>query len=144
MGRTWQLSAMSSTWRHSQQPGAIQLFELITNTYLEEGKPKKVALVACMRKLLTILNAMIRTMEPWEPVLAAPRSPVLATFITVATVLCYKFLFNTINNCYNKKFTPSRCFCILAQVSTREMVRLKTFRCSGLERHNQRRNSHDA
>lgn len=45
---------------------------------LEEGKPKKVALVACMRKLLTILNAMIRTMEPWEPVLAAPRSPVLA------------------------------------------------------------------
>ena len=30
------------------------------------GKPKKVALVACMRKLLTILNAMIRTKSPWR------------------------------------------------------------------------------
>ncbi len=29
------------------------------------GKPKKVALVACMRKLLTILNAMARTNRPW-------------------------------------------------------------------------------
>jgi transposase len=31
------------------------------------GKPKKVALVACMRKLLTILNTMIRTRTPWNP-----------------------------------------------------------------------------
>ncbi|CAN5571489.1 IS110 family transposase [soil metagenome] len=30
------------------------------------GKPKKVALVACMRKLLTILNAMIRDRTPWR------------------------------------------------------------------------------
>jgi len=30
------------------------------------GKPKKVALVACMRKLLTILNAMIRERTPWR------------------------------------------------------------------------------
>ena len=30
------------------------------------GKKKKVALVACMRKLLTILNAMIRDMTPWK------------------------------------------------------------------------------
>ncbi len=29
------------------------------------GKPAKVALVACMRKLLTILNAMLRTGTPW-------------------------------------------------------------------------------
>jgi hypothetical protein len=29
------------------------------------GKPKKVALVACMRKLLTILNAMVRHQTPW-------------------------------------------------------------------------------
>lgn len=29
------------------------------------GKPKKVALVACMRKLLTILNAMLRHHSPW-------------------------------------------------------------------------------
>ena len=30
------------------------------------GKPKKVALVACMRKLLTILNAMMRTNTRWQ------------------------------------------------------------------------------
>jgi transposase len=30
------------------------------------GKPSKVALVACMRKLLTILNAMLRTRVPWR------------------------------------------------------------------------------
>ncbi len=31
------------------------------------GKPKKVALVACMRKLLTIVNSMLRTRTPWNP-----------------------------------------------------------------------------
>jgi len=41
---------------------------------LEAGKPTKVALVACMRKLLTILNAIIRNKTPWNPVLAAPKS----------------------------------------------------------------------
>jgi transposase len=30
------------------------------------GKPAKVALVACMRKLLTILNAMVRTGTRWH------------------------------------------------------------------------------
>ena len=30
------------------------------------GKPKKVAIVACMRKLLVILNAMVRTGKPWH------------------------------------------------------------------------------
>ena len=30
------------------------------------GKPKKVALVACMRKLLTILNAMLRDNRAWD------------------------------------------------------------------------------
>jgi len=30
------------------------------------GKPSKVALVACMRKLLTILNAMLRSRTPWR------------------------------------------------------------------------------
>ena len=34
---------------------------------LASGKKKKVALVACMRKLLTILNAMLRDMTPWKP-----------------------------------------------------------------------------
>lgn len=31
------------------------------------GKPKKVALTACMRKLLTILNSMLRTRTEWQP-----------------------------------------------------------------------------
>jgi transposase len=30
------------------------------------GKPKKVALVACMRKLLTILNAILKNRTPWR------------------------------------------------------------------------------
>ena len=32
---------------------------------LSAGKPKKVALTACMRKLLTILNAILRSRTPW-------------------------------------------------------------------------------
>ena len=32
------------------------------------GKPKKVALVACMRKLLTILNVMMRTHTAWREI----------------------------------------------------------------------------
>jgi transposase len=35
------------------------------------GKPKKVALTACMRKLLTILNAMLHTRTRWQPVVTA-------------------------------------------------------------------------
>lgn len=32
----------------------------------EAGKPAKVAIVACMRKILTILNAMVRTQTRWQ------------------------------------------------------------------------------
>lgn len=39
---------------------------------LAQGKAKKVALTACMHKLLRILNAMIRDGKPWQP-------PALAT-----------------------------------------------------------------
>lgn len=41
------------------------------------GKPKKVALVACMRKLLTILNSMLRTHQPWtlQPAPTATLAP---------------------------------------------------------------------
>ena len=38
------------------------------------GKPAKVALVACMRKLLTILNAILRTGTPWRLVGAGATS----------------------------------------------------------------------
>ena len=33
---------------------------------LQQGKEKKVALTACMRKLLVILNAMLRTKQVWQ------------------------------------------------------------------------------
>lgn len=33
----------------------------------QAGKPKKVVIVACMRKLLTIMNAILRTNTPWSP-----------------------------------------------------------------------------
>ena len=34
---------------------------------LERGKAKKLALVACMRKLLVTLNAILRDSSPWKP-----------------------------------------------------------------------------
>ena len=34
---------------------------------LAAGKPKKVAIIACMRKLLVILNAMTKTNTRWQP-----------------------------------------------------------------------------
>ena len=34
---------------------------------LAAGKAKKVALTACMRKLLTILNAMVKNQQRWQP-----------------------------------------------------------------------------
>ena len=34
---------------------------------LARGKLKKVALIACMRKLLTILNVMLKENRPWDP-----------------------------------------------------------------------------
>ena len=33
---------------------------------LARGKEKKVALIASMRKLITILNSMVRNQEPWR------------------------------------------------------------------------------
>ncbi|PZD74645.1 hypothetical protein C1752_00605 [Acaryochloris thomasi RCC1774] len=35
-----------------------------------QGKPKKVALTACMRKLLVILNAMVKSNQRWNPEIA--------------------------------------------------------------------------
>jgi transposase len=36
-------------------------------TLIARGKPKKLAIVACMRKFLTMLNAMARDQAPWQP-----------------------------------------------------------------------------
>ncbi len=38
------------------------------------GTPKKVALTACMRKLLTILNAMVRHNTPWDNRVVPPQA----------------------------------------------------------------------
>lgn len=51
---------------------ALRFNPSIRATYLRlvsAGKPKKVALVACMRKLLTILNAIVRDQSPWKPLI---------------------------------------------------------------------------
>ena len=41
---------------------------------IKQGKAFKVAITACMRKLLTILNAILRSMQKWQPNLADPHS----------------------------------------------------------------------
>ena len=33
---------------------------------VDQGKPRKVAIVACMRKQLTILNVMVKTNSKWD------------------------------------------------------------------------------
>ena len=48
---------------------AIRWNPVISQHYkslVERGRPKKVALVACMRRLLGILNAIMRTNTPWQ------------------------------------------------------------------------------
>jgi transposase len=45
---------------------------------IQAGKPPKVALTACMRKLLTILNAMMQSGSVWQPNLASTK-PVFAS-----------------------------------------------------------------
>lgn len=51
-------------------PPIREVYERLTSA----GKPKKVALVACMRKLLVILNAMLRDRTTWDAALAATRA----------------------------------------------------------------------
>lgn len=53
-----------SIWSASRWNPVIRVFY---RRLREKGKPPKVAQVACMRKLLTILNAMIRDGAPWNP-----------------------------------------------------------------------------
>ena len=48
---------------------ATRFNPVISNFYhrlLEKGKAKKVALVACMRRLLTIMNAILKTQKAWQ------------------------------------------------------------------------------
>jgi transposase len=48
---------------------AIRFNPAISKFYrrlVEAGRPPKVALTAAMRKLLTILNAVLRDQQPWR------------------------------------------------------------------------------
>jgi len=58
------MAALSAT-RHNP------VIKVFYQRLLAAGKKKKVALVACMHKLLTILNSMLAHNSCWKPVLAA-------------------------------------------------------------------------
>ena len=53
------MAALSATQRNP-------VIKRFYHRLLERGKEKKVALTACMRKLLVIVNAMVRKQEPWS------------------------------------------------------------------------------
>jgi transposase len=59
--RTALFVATMAAVRHNP---AIRDFRL---RLLAAGKPKMVAMIACARKLLTILNAIVRDQIPWQP-----------------------------------------------------------------------------
>jgi len=58
--RTLYMAALSAT---KFNPVIRSFYEKL----LRRGKEKKVALTACMRKLLVILNSMVRHHRPWQP-----------------------------------------------------------------------------
>jgi len=48
---------------------AIQHNTVMKNFYqklVAQGKHKKVAITACMRKMITILNALVRNNQEWQ------------------------------------------------------------------------------
>lgn len=59
--RTALYMATLTAKRHN--PVIRVLFERLSTA----GKPFKVAMTACMRKLLTILNAILKSKQPWNP-----------------------------------------------------------------------------
>jgi transposase len=65
------MATLSAT-RHNE------VIRILYQHLLAEGKPKKVALVASMRKLLTIINDVIHTMEPWKSKRVVPKVAVSA------------------------------------------------------------------
>jgi transposase len=46
----------------THNPPIKALYERLTKA----GKPFKLAMTACMRKLLTILNAILKNNQPWK------------------------------------------------------------------------------
>lgn len=57
---------MSATVAATHNAPIAALYRRLTAS----GKGHKVAIVACMRKLITVLNAMLRDQKAWNPVLA--------------------------------------------------------------------------
>jgi transposase len=53
-----------SVWSATRWNPVIRVFY---ERLREKGKPAKVAQAACMRKLLILLNAMVRDHRPWDP-----------------------------------------------------------------------------
>ena len=72
--RIWGGRASVRTALYMACVASLRCNPLIQNLYArltkQARKPPKVALVACMRKLLTILNAMVRHSRPWDTALA--------------------------------------------------------------------------
>jgi len=70
---TWGGRAEVRTVLYMATMSAIRCHDGIKKFYtrlVEAGKPKMVALVACMRKLLVQVNAMVRSNQRWSPELA--------------------------------------------------------------------------
>lgn len=62
--RTVMFMAMMSTIQANAK------FKREYHALIAKGKPKKVAIVACMRKMITILNTMVKNGEVWDEKLA--------------------------------------------------------------------------
>lgn len=62
--RTVLFMAMMSTIQSNPK------FKREYHALVAKGKPKKVAIVACMRKMITILNTMVKKGEAWDETLA--------------------------------------------------------------------------
>jgi len=62
--RTVRAALFLATMAAVRHNPAIRAFR---HRLITAGKPKMVAMVACMRKLLTILNAIARDRKPWQP-----------------------------------------------------------------------------
>ena len=58
--------------KSNQEALTDQIGDIIWRCYQVAGKPKKVALTACMRKLLVILNTMVKNNQHWKAPCAAP------------------------------------------------------------------------
>jgi transposase len=64
----WNRRYLGNVGLHGHRRPAIRCNPLVAAAYRRlrtAGKPAKVALTACMRKLLVILNAMLRDGQAW-------------------------------------------------------------------------------